>query len=273
MAALVWNQMGDHVYETGISKGVLYKEDSYGVAWNGLTSIQEEVDNESDPVHFDGVKINDIVTIGDFTATLRAFTYPEDFLYYEGTLEDQTGFYVMNQPQSKFGLSYRTEVGDDISGLGAGYKIHLLYNLTALPSNRTYQTLSLNVDPLEFEWQITSMPEEIENFRPTAHVVFDSRKFDPMLMSDLEDILYGDEDSDARLPPLKGLATFIRKWDRFIVTDNGDGTWTATAKEPNIIFMLDETTFEIQTETAEYIDPVTYNIWSSEKNEDDIWLP
>ena len=37
--------------------------------------------------------------------------------------------------------------------------------------------------------------------------------------------------------------------------------------------MIDEGTFEITADTAEYLDPDTYNIWSSEKNEEDIWLP
>jgi hypothetical protein len=273
MSALVWDQVGTHMFETGISKGVLYKDDSYGVPWNGLTAIEESTSNEVDPVHFDGVKFNDIVTIGDFTAVLRAFTYPNDFLYYEGTIEDQTGFYILDQPQSKFGLSYQTKIGDDVHGIESGYKIHLLYNLTALPSQRLYQTLSMSTEPIEFEWTITSIPEEIENFRPTAHVVLNSLEMDSHLLADIEAILYGDEDNDPRLPPLKGFATFIRKWDRLIITDNGDGTWTADSKEEGVITMIDDTTFQIITDTAEYLDATTYEIWSSEKNEEDIWLP
>jgi hypothetical protein len=270
MATLVWDQIGDRLYETGISKGVLYKNDGYGIPWNGLTSVEENVSTDVEPVHFDGTKFNDIVTIGDFTAVLRAFTYPNEFLFYEGTLKDQTGFYVMNQPQSKFGLSYQTKVGDDVNGVDSGYKIHVLYNLTAVPAQKLYQTLSLSVDPLEFEWSITSIPEDIDNFRPTAHVIFDSRELDPHLLADIESILYGDEDNDARLPSLQGLSTFIRKWDRLIITDNGDGTWTADSMEEDIITMLDETTFQIISDTATYIDADTYTISSSEKNEEDL---
>lgn len=274
MASLVWDRVGDRLYETGISKGVLYKSDGYGVAWNGLTSLEESVSNSVQSVHFDGVKFNDLVTLGDFTAVLRAFTYPDEFLEYEGILEDQTGVYILNQPQSKFGLSYQTKVADDISGTEAGYKIHILYNLTALPAQIVYQTLSMDTEPIEFEWTLTAIPEEIENFRPTAHVIFDSRKLDPFLLQDIEDILYGDEDSDAYLPPLKGFATFIRKWDRFIITDHGDGTWSADdSRVPSCITMLDETTFQIVSDTAIYLDSVTYEISSSEKNEEDIWLP
>jgi hypothetical protein len=273
MAELVWDQVGDRLYETGISKGVLYKDDGYGVAWNGLTSIQEDISTEAEPIYFDGVKFNDVITIGDFTANLRAFTYPDEFLKYEGTLKDQTGFYVMNQPQSRFGLSYQTKIGDDIDGIESGYKIHVLYNLTAVPAQRVYETLGEEVDPLEFEWSLTAIPEEIENFRPTAHVIFNSREIDPNLLQDIEDILYGDEENDSRLPSLKGLATFIRKWDRLIITDNGDGTWTAESGVEGIITMLDSTTFQIVSDTATYLDADTYTISSSEKNEEDVWLP
>lgn len=270
MAELVWDQVGDRLYEIGISKGVLYKDDGYGVAWNGLTAIEEDVSTATEPVYFDGVKFNDIVTIGDFSAVLRAFTYPDEFLKYEGTLKDQTGFYVMNQPQSRFGLSYQTKIGDDINGIEAGYKIHVLYNLTATPTSRNYETLGEDVEPLEFEWSLTSIPEEIENFRPTAHVIFNSRELDPNLLNDIEDLLYGDELNDPKLPSLKGLATFIRKWDRLIITDNGDGTWTAESNIEGIITMLDATTFQIDSDTATFIDAISYTISSSEKNEEDI---
>lgn len=271
MAELVWDELGDRIYETGISKGVLYKEDGSGVPWNGLTSVDESDNNAVEAVHFDGIKFNDILTIGDFSAVLRAFTYPEEFIRYEGTLEDQKGFYVTNQPPpGRFGLSYQTRVGDAIDGIDAGYKIHILYNLTAIPSTKTYETIDDELEPMQFEWTLTGVPEEIENFRPTAHVVIDSRRFDANLLRDVESIIYGDEDEDARLPSLKGLSAFIRRWNRLIITEFSDGTWTAESNEEGIISMLDSTTFQIVTDTAVYLDADTYEISSSDKNEEDV---
>jgi hypothetical protein len=270
MAELVWDETGQRYYETAVSKGVFYDVNGVGTSWNGLTSLEESVSSSVQPVHFDGLKINDVVTVGDFAAVLRAFTYPEEFLPYEGILEDQEGFFVTDQPGNRFGLSYQTKIGNDVEGLEFGYKIHILYNLTALPSQKTYQTLSDSTNPMEFEWSLTGIPEAIENFRPTVHIIFDSTKMDKWLLEDLEGIIYGDEDSDAYLPPLKGLATFIRKWDRLIITDHGDGTWSAESPRPGQIIMLDETTFEITADTAIYLDPDTYTISSSDKNEEDV---
>ena len=274
MTALVWDQVGQRFYEGGISKGVLYQINGYGVAWNGLTGLEETITTEIQAVHYDGVKFNDLVTMGDFTATLKAFTYPDEFLPYEGIQQDQSGFYVTAQPPVQFGLCYRTEVADDIVGFESGYKIHVLYNLTALPSQKAYLSLSDESEPMEFEWTITAIPEDIENFRPTAHIIFDSRKIDPLLLEDIEDILYGSEEHDAYLPPLQGFATFIRKWDRLIITDHGDGSWTAESEVEGQITMLDDTTFQIISDTAVYLDPDTYTITSSDKNEEDIiWPP
>jgi hypothetical protein len=272
MAVLVWDQIGDHTYETGVSKGVLYGHDGYGVPWNGLTSIDEDVGDKADPLYFDGVKFNNVITPGDFNGSLRAFTYPEEFSYYEGAYEDQTGFYVLHQPQSMFSLSYQTRVSNDLDP-NAGYKIHLLYNLIAIPAQRSFKTLTLDIEPTEFEWSITGTPEELEGYRPTVHVIFDTTELDPYLLSDLEDILYGSDINDAYLPTLKGLASFINNWDRLIITDNGDGTWTAYSPLPDVITMIDDTTFQIVSDTATYLDADTYTISSSDKNEGDIWQP
>jgi len=273
MAALVWDKVGDRSYETGVSKGVLYQEDRTGIPWNGLTSIDESSDNSTEPVYFDGSKFNDIVTLGDYTANMKAFTYPEEFLHYEGTVQDQSGFYIQNQPPSQFGLSYQTKVGDDVVGVDAGYKIHILYNLTAVPSSRSFQTIGDQLDPLEFEWTITSIPEELENFHPTAHVFLDSRKINPYLLLDVEEILYGTETTDPYLPSLKTLSTFIRNWNRFMISFGSNGIWIADAKDEGIITMLDDTTFQITSDTAEFIDADTYTISSSARDEEDMWLP
>lgn len=273
MATLVWDETGKHFYETAVSKGVFYDSSGRGTSWNGLTSMDETVSNSVQPIYFDGLKFNDIVTNGDFTGVLKAWTYPDEFLPCEGILEEQAGFYVADQPGSKFGLSYQTKIGNDLDGSEHGYKIHLLYNLTALPSQRSYQTISSDVTPIEFEWTITGIPEAIENYRPTVHVIFDSTKIDNWMLQDLEGIIYGDEDNDAYLPPLKGLATWVRKWDRLIITDNGDGTWTAESPLEDVIIMLDDTIFQITSDTATYLNSVTYEIVSSDKNDEDVKPP
>ena len=152
-----------------------------------------------------------------------------------------------------------------------GYKIHLLYNLLAVPSPKSYKTLSLDADPIEFEWDVTAIPELVDKFRPTAHVIIDSRYVDPLLLLDIENLIYGTEDTDPILPQLNGLVSFVQKWGRFVVTDNGDGTWTATTPLDGIITMLDEETFQIDYETVEILDATTYKVSSSTNDSGDLW--
>lgn len=270
MPTLVWDQMDDRFYEAGIDKGVLYFPDGGGVAWNGLTSIDVDTSTTLESVYYDGVKFNDIIVAGDFSASLRAFTYPDEFLEYEGIGEEQAGLYMADQPQKLFHMSYQTRVRD---GHGQEwFKIHMLWNLTAIPSTKTYRTLSMEAEPAEFEWAITAVPEPVDNYRPTAHVILDSRKMDVWLMEDIQSILYGgpEEDQIPTMPSLKGFISYIRKWDRMIITDHGDGTWSAETAREGYIVMLDDTTFEINNANAEYLDPETYEISSSDKNEEDI---
>lgn len=268
MPSVVWDQPGERSYEAGLDHGVLYFPDGGAVPWNGLTAVEEQSSTLTEPVYFDGVKFSDIVTYGNYEATIRAFTYPEEFLEYEGILEEQDGLYVANQSVKTFNLSYRTMTyGEE------GYKIHLLWNLTAVPSTKIYETLSLEVTPTEFEWTITSVPEPVEGYRPTSHIILDSRRLDQYLLADIETILYGDPNDELRIPQmptLRGFISYVRKWDRLIIIDNGDGTWTASVNTEGILTMLDETTFEITSDTATYLDADTYTITSSEKNEEDI---
>ncbi len=42
MPAIVWDNIGDRFYESGLDRGVLYLSDGSGVPWNGLISIIEK---------------------------------------------------------------------------------------------------------------------------------------------------------------------------------------------------------------------------------------
>lgn len=271
MTRVKWDQPGERLYEAGTDRGMLYEPGGTGVVWNGIVGVDELVNSSITPIHFDGVKIDDIVSVGDFAATLRAFTYPEEFLRYEGMLEDQTGVFLDDQPPQRFHLAYRTLEGNDLNPLGSSYKIHILYNLTALVSQRSYTTVGDDPSAMEFQWDLTGIPENAGGNRPTVHLILDQKKLPDQLVSDIEDILYGTEETDPALPSLNALLSYIRAWDRLIITDNQDGTWTAFAREEGVIVMLDDTTFEINSDTAIYSDEYTYTISSSNKNEDDLW--
>lgn len=252
---ITWDNPGGRDYETGLDRGVLYLPNGFAVAWNGLTSIVEKSDADLTPVYYDGMKISNLVSIGDYSATLKAFTCPEEFLDLEGFSELNPGVFVSNQPQGTFCLSYRTLEGNDVSGNDAGYKLHVVYNLVATPSDMTYSTVTDTITPVEFEWTITAVPEDIPGVRPTAELIFDSRDCDPGLLAEIEGILYGTEDLFAELPSMSDLLTMVSDWylthpPIITITDNGDGTWTAYSDTPGLIIDNGDGTFSISDATA-----------------------
>lgn len=200
MTAIVWDQLGQRSYESGIDRGVLYLEDGSGIPWNGLTSVEERFSTASvTPLYFEGLKYNEIVEVSEFSASLKAYTYPDEFLRFEGFDEPEAGFYVTGQVPPMFGLAYRTRVGNDLDS-EAGYKLHILCNLNAQPSNKGYKTQSQNVSLIEFEWVISSIPERIPGFKPTSHLIIDSTRVNPDLLQSIEDILYGTDSTGPELP-------------------------------------------------------------------------
>lgn len=261
MTTLQWDETGERVFEAGVDRGVLYLTDGSGVAWNGLLGVTEKVSGSSqDALYFEGVKYGDHVAIGDFAASLKAYTYPDEFLEFEGLDDVGNGLLVTGQPSGRFGLSYRTKIGNDVEGIDLGYKIHILYNLTATPSDKNYATLT-GADAIEFEWALTAIPGEIPGYRPTAHLILDSRKMNSLLLSDIEDTLYGTDGTEPRLPSISTLVNFIDSWVIIRITDNFDGTWTAEGPD-EYITMLEEDLFQITQANAVYLDPFTYRISS-----------
>lgn len=263
MPELVWDQVGDRVYETGLDRGVLYLPDGSAVPWNGLTSIIEQFEKESEPVYFDGMKISDLIVLGAFSASMKAVTYPEEFVELEGLVPVKQGLFYTDQPPQAFGLCYRTQVGDDLEGDVVGHKIHILYNVTAIPNEKTYATTSAEPSLVEFEWTITAVPEEVVGFRPTAHIIVDSRDVDPFLLEELESILYGSQFVDAALIPMSELVQRINDFLRWEVIDNGDGTWSATTDYDDLIELGLGNYFEISGINAWYWDQENYTFMST----------
>lgn len=261
MTGLVWDSVGERVYETGLDKGVLYLPDGSAVPWNGLTSIIEKFDKEFSPIYYDGMKVNELVILGDFSATMKAVTYPDEFVELEGIVPTRPGVFYADQRPKPFGLCYRTKLANDLEGDSLGYKLHIIYNVTALPNDKTNASESDTPSLVEFEWSITAVPEEFPGFRPTAHIILDSRTIDPWLLEELEVILYGGTSADAALIPMPELVNYISDWYRVKIVDNGDGTWTAfTARDGLLSINEAEQLFTLLSANVTYLNATTYVI-------------
>lgn len=260
MAELVWDAVGERTFESGISKGVIYFEDGRSVVWNGLSSVNQSTDRSTSPVHYDGVKVSEIVDPGDFSGTISAYTYPEEVLELEGLSRLGSGVYLGEQQGKRFNLSYQTNVGDDVSGADSGYKIHILYNVTATPSDKVYSSNSNAVSIEPFEWSFTTVPEEVAGFRPSSRVVIDSRSVLPDILAQIELWLYGKNTAGPNFPTFDELMGLLVNNYVIDITDLKDGRWTAESTRAGYINVDGDGSFEINNVDAEYIDPETYNV-------------
>lgn len=261
MSALVWDEVGSHFYETGLDRGVLYVPTGSAVPWNGLISVSEKSDGGALTSHYiDGQKYADLLTGENYRATLEAFTYPEEFEQFNGFSSVMPGFIATRQSRRTFGLSYRTKVGNDLSG-DLGYKIHLIYNATALPTEFVYNTLSNDPDAARFSWDIVAVPVSVGGKKPTAHIIIDSLSSSPEALEIINLALYGDETHDAYLPtPTEFLTLLEDYW--LIIVDNEDGTWSATGPAAYFtVNTVDE--FQIVGANATYSDSDTYQVSST----------
>lgn len=205
MSRLKWDQIGERLYETGVKQGVLYPqvEGAYpkGVAWNGLSAVTESPSGaESTPVYADDTKYLNLMSVEEFGATVEAYTYPPEFDACQGYEELAPGVVIGQQAHQAFGMCYKTTVGNDTKGNAFGYKLHLIYGATAAPSERNYQTVNDSPEPMTMSWELTTTPVAVEGKQPTASMCIDSTKTDAKVMKALEDVLFGTEAEEARLP-------------------------------------------------------------------------
>lgn len=206
MAALVWDQIGERVYETGVDHGVLYLQDETGAytegyAWNGLTTVTESPSGaEATPLYADNIKYLNLISAEEFGATIEAFTYPDEFAVCDGSATPEVGVVVGQQGRKAFGLSYRTRVGNDIEGADLGYKLHLVYGATAAPSEKAYATINDSPEAITFSWEVSTVPVPVTDLKPTSVIVIDSTKVDAADLKTLEDMLYGAAATEPSLP-------------------------------------------------------------------------
>lgn len=215
MSKLVWDQTGERLYETGVKQGVLYPQGAdgkypKGVAWNGLTTVTESPSGaEATPLYADDIKYLNLISTEELGGTIEAYTYPDEFAECDGSAAIATGVYIGQQPRKTFGLSYRTTLGNDVDSNAHGYKLHLVYGALASPSEKAYATINDSPEAITFSWEFSTTPVNVNGFKPTANIVIDSTKVKAENLANLEKILYGDTDTEARLPLPDEVATIM----------------------------------------------------------------
>jgi hypothetical protein len=238
MTRLVWDSTQAPPVKLGLDRGVLYFKNHPVRVWNGLSKVTEKTDDSTvNEGYYDGRKFAQQRTPDSFSATVEAFTYPDEL---------ETG--------DVFDLSYRVT-------LETGYEIHIVYNAIAIFQDEVWGSLGFDPTITPFSWDVHTVPVRLDDYRATAHLVINSNHVDVNAMVLLENLLYGTSTTQPEVPPIQEILDIFEAHAIFTVVDNGDGTWTATGPD-EWFSMLDATTFQITTPSAEMLDTDTYQIRS-----------
>lgn len=249
MARIVWDGVGERIYETGVDHGVLYLPNQSGVydtgvAWNGLISVNEAPSGaEATPQYADNIKYLNLVSAEEFGGTIEAFTYPVEFARCDGSAELTPGVFVGQQTRSPFGLSYRTLIGNDTNQTDHGYKLHLVYNALASPSEKAYNTVNESPEAITFSWEFSTTGVPVPGHKPSATITIDSTKVDAEALATLEDILYGTALQAPRLPlPAEIYSIFENTVTTVVATPPTFDTVTNTITIPTVtgvVYLID----------------------------------
>ena len=207
MSALLWDQVAEHLYETGDDRAVVYPFDSTtktykkGYAWNGITGVTESPSGADETaLYADNIKYLSLRAAEEFGMTVTAYTYPDEFAEMDGSAFPMKGVRIYQQARKTFGFSYRSIIGNDAESNDYGYKLHLIYGLTASPSERGYSTVNDSPEAIEFSWEMTGVPVAVTGYKNTCLITIDSTAFTTTeaaaKLKDLEDALWGTDGSD-----------------------------------------------------------------------------
>ena len=207
MSKIVWDELGSHLFETGVDHCVLYPIDangaySDGVAWNGITGVTQSPSGADETkLWADNIKYVSLRAAEEFGGTIEAYTYPDEFAECDGSATVVTGLRAGQQARKAFGLAYRTLIGNDTELDNHGYMLHLVYGATCSPSQRSYSTKNDSPEAITFSWEFSTNPVNFSGFKPTSYMEIDSTKFtsetDKAKLKALENKLFGTDTEGA----------------------------------------------------------------------------
>lgn len=195
---LVWDKVGEKLWETGVDRTVLFPMNDQGgyaagVAWSGITAINESPSGaEPTKIYADNIVYGVLMSPEEDALTIEAFTYPDEYAECIGEATVGAGAVIKQQNHKHFGLAYRTMIGNDTAGKDYGYKIHIFWDCVAGASEDSNSTINDSPEQKTFSWSVTTLPvATTTGFQPTASIVLDSTKVPEAKLTQIETLLYG----------------------------------------------------------------------------------
>ena len=216
MATIIsWDEAGKRNYNTGVDMVALFVKNgtTYGkpVAFNGVTAVNESPSGaESNKIYADNHEYLNLISKEEFACTLEAYAKPLEFDSCEGIkCGSKAGHEYIKytqQPRSKFGLAYRTLIGNDTTAAEANiitdsssvsnknFIIHLVYECSAGVSSKDHATVNDSPEAATFSWEISTSKKVYtinnKNYE-LAHIEIDCSNLSDVKVTSLLNAIYG----------------------------------------------------------------------------------
>lgn len=205
MAKMIWDQIGEKIYETGVEQCAFFPmvDKAYGAGepWNGLIGVTESPSGaEATALYANDAKYGELTSAEDFGGTIEAYTYPDGFAACNGEVEVVAGFRIGQQPRVPFGMAYKNLIGNDTEGTKHGYNLVLVYGAKVAPSEKANTSVNESPEAMTMSWEFSTTPVPVPGYAPAAKLSFNSTKVDAAKLAQLEEIIYGTAEVEPRLP-------------------------------------------------------------------------
>jgi hypothetical protein len=118
-----------------------------------------------------------------------------------GEAGQRCGVSIGQQTRVPFCLAYVTQKGNDLEGNDYGYIIHIIYNATASPSEREYQTINDSPEPQELSWDFTTTPVPVPGYKNTSILKIDSTVINRAKLTKIKNTLFGTDGDGTEANP------------------------------------------------------------------------
>lgn len=205
MSKMVWDQVTERLYETGVEQVALFPMEGgaypAGVAWNGITALNITPSGaEPTPLYANNKKYLTLMSVEELGGTIEAYTYPEEWAACDGSAKVAPGVYLGQQPRKTFGLVGKTLIGNDTEGTTYGYKLHIIYGGLASPSEMSNATVNDSPEARTMSWEFSTTPVPVEGYNDTSYICINSTEVDKDKLAALEATIYGSADKEPTLP-------------------------------------------------------------------------
>ncbi len=202
MTKLVFDAIGEHFFEAGVSQGVLFpgapSAAVAGVAWNGLTSVAVSPDGgDANDQYADNIKYLSLRGAENVKGTIECFTYPDEFAPCMGYKTSGKDGFFSQQKKEPFSFCCITQVGNDVDGTDLSEKLHIFWNATTDPIEKTYETINDSPEAIAFSFEFATVPVAVEEagYKPTSYFEMTRTTTNATTYDSIKNTLYGTDGS------------------------------------------------------------------------------